>query len=202
MLSKGKKHEDVNYEEDLDNIDFQNYKGMFYNDDPGNKYQDEKTGAHFEYKDMCRRLTELKKSQFAYCPTQPDDPEDSASLSEDDLVDKKPHLNESRQVFKALQSFCVPQADSRNQGTRPLHIYGTTVKENMEGSESHTYINEKNTKPVPVYICADRHKSVEKKRYDNISKPLAKNAEKPITQQNVRKPTFADLYFFIMHFIK
>jgi len=46
------------------------------------------------------------------------------------------------------------------------------------------------------------NKSVEKKRYDNISKPLAKNAEKPITQQNVRKPTFADLYFFIMHFIK
>ncbi len=52
--------EEVNYGEDLDNIDFNNYKGMFFQDDPGQKYQDEETGAHFEYRDMCRRLDRLR----------------------------------------------------------------------------------------------------------------------------------------------
>eukprot|EP00826_Nyctotherus_ovalis_P008205 TRINITY_DN12118_c0_g1_i1.p1 TRINITY_DN12118_c0_g1~~TRINITY_DN12118_c0_g1_i1.p1 ORF type:complete len:175 (+),score=38.71 TRINITY_DN12118_c0_g1_i1:118-642(+) len=37
-----------------------NYKGFFY-DNPSQKYQDETTGAHFEYFDMCLRLKRLKK---------------------------------------------------------------------------------------------------------------------------------------------
>lgn len=36
--------------------DLINYKGIYYNDDAGQKYTDPETGAHFEYKDMCRRL--------------------------------------------------------------------------------------------------------------------------------------------------
>ena len=36
-----------------------NYKGIYYNDDAGQKYTDPETGAHFEYKDMCRRLTRI-----------------------------------------------------------------------------------------------------------------------------------------------
>lgn len=44
----------------MDNIDFGNYKGIFY-DEPSEKYQDEITGAHFEYFDMCLRLKKLKK---------------------------------------------------------------------------------------------------------------------------------------------
>ena len=47
------------YDEDLDDIDFNNYKGFFYADDPGQKYQDKVTGAHFEYADMCTRLRAL-----------------------------------------------------------------------------------------------------------------------------------------------
>lgn len=36
--------------------DLINYKGIYFNDDPGQKFTDPETGAHFEYKDMCRRL--------------------------------------------------------------------------------------------------------------------------------------------------
>jgi hypothetical protein len=33
-----------------------NYKGIYFNDDPGQKQTDPETGAHFIFKDMCRRL--------------------------------------------------------------------------------------------------------------------------------------------------
>ena len=36
--------------------DLINYKGIYFGDDQGQKYTDPVTGAHFEYKDMCRRL--------------------------------------------------------------------------------------------------------------------------------------------------
>ena len=42
--------------EDLDDIDFGNYKGAFANDEHGQKYQCPETGAHFEPKDLCKRL--------------------------------------------------------------------------------------------------------------------------------------------------
>jgi hypothetical protein len=32
-----------------------NYKGIYYGDD-NKKYQDDDTGAHFEYQDICKRL--------------------------------------------------------------------------------------------------------------------------------------------------
>lgn len=34
-----------------------NYKGIYFGDDPNTKYTDPETGAHFEFKDMCKRLT-------------------------------------------------------------------------------------------------------------------------------------------------
>ena len=40
------------YEEDLDDIDFGNYKGIFFDDDPTSKYQDPETGAHFDFGDI------------------------------------------------------------------------------------------------------------------------------------------------------
>ena len=41
-------------------VDLTKYKGIYYNDD-NKKYQDEDTGAHFEYHDLCRRLDGLMK---------------------------------------------------------------------------------------------------------------------------------------------
>lgn len=52
--------EENEYEEDLDDIDFGNYKGIFYEDDPTTKYQDPETGAHFDFDDICRRLCQIK----------------------------------------------------------------------------------------------------------------------------------------------
>ena len=36
-----------------------NYKGIYYNDDTGEKFTDPDTGAHFEFKDMCMRLAKV-----------------------------------------------------------------------------------------------------------------------------------------------
>ena len=41
-------------------VDLTKYKGIYYNDD-NKKFQDEETGAHFEYHDLCRRLVNLQK---------------------------------------------------------------------------------------------------------------------------------------------
>lgn len=42
--------------EDIDNIDFNNYKGIYADDDAGQKYTCPETGAHFEPKDLCKRI--------------------------------------------------------------------------------------------------------------------------------------------------
>ena len=38
-----------------------NYKGIYFNDDPNSKYTDPETGAHFEYRDMVARLSQVLK---------------------------------------------------------------------------------------------------------------------------------------------
>jgi hypothetical protein len=58
--------EEDEYEEDLDDIDFGNYKGIFYEDDPTTKYQDPETGAHFDYGDICGRMIEIKNNRERY----------------------------------------------------------------------------------------------------------------------------------------
>ena len=46
--------------------DLINYKGIYYNDDAGQKYTDPETGAHFEFRDMCKRLTRILQKREAY----------------------------------------------------------------------------------------------------------------------------------------
>lgn len=46
---------------DVDDIDFKNFKGIYFNDDPNRKYQCPDTGAHFEYGDLCKRMLKLKE---------------------------------------------------------------------------------------------------------------------------------------------
>ncbi len=55
----GGEHKDE--DSDIDNIDFKNFKGIYFDDDPNRKYQDPKTGCHFEYYDLCKRLAKLKQ---------------------------------------------------------------------------------------------------------------------------------------------
>ena len=40
-----------------------NYKGVFYNDKNSQEYIDPITGAHFNYKDICKKLENFRKSQ-------------------------------------------------------------------------------------------------------------------------------------------
>jgi len=47
---------DKNNEE---NVDLANYKGIYFDDDSGQKFQCPETGAHFEYLDMFRRLKRI-----------------------------------------------------------------------------------------------------------------------------------------------
>lgn len=46
----------ANDDDDGENVDFNNYKGIYADDDAGQKYQCPDTGAHFEPKDLCRRI--------------------------------------------------------------------------------------------------------------------------------------------------
>jgi len=46
---------------DVDDIDYKNFKGIYFNDDPNRKYSCPETGAHFEYYDLCKRMTKLKE---------------------------------------------------------------------------------------------------------------------------------------------
>jgi len=43
-----------------------NYKGIYFDDDPNNKYTCPKTGAHFEHTDMCGRLQQVIKWRKVY----------------------------------------------------------------------------------------------------------------------------------------
>ena len=40
------------FDSDSDEIDHENYKGQYFNDDPGSKLQDPLTGAHFDFNDI------------------------------------------------------------------------------------------------------------------------------------------------------
>ena len=44
-------------------VDLINYKGIYFDDDSGEKYQCPETGAHFEYYDMYRRLNRVKRDR-------------------------------------------------------------------------------------------------------------------------------------------
>jgi hypothetical protein len=45
---------------DIDEFDFNNFKGIYIDEDPNRKYQDPETGCHFEYQDLCKRMAKLK----------------------------------------------------------------------------------------------------------------------------------------------
>ena len=45
---------------DVDNLDFNNFKGIYFGDKT-EKFQDPVTGCHFEYYDLCKRLSNLKQ---------------------------------------------------------------------------------------------------------------------------------------------
>lgn len=53
---------DNQVDSDVDDIDPNNFKGMYYGDDK-KKYQDPETGCHFEYIDLCKRILIMKEKR-------------------------------------------------------------------------------------------------------------------------------------------
>ena len=52
----------VEEDSDIDNLDFDNFKGIYFGDKTV-KYQDPVTGCHFEYFDLCKRMLTLKQNR-------------------------------------------------------------------------------------------------------------------------------------------
>ena len=50
------------YEDDVDDIDFKNYHGIYFGDE-NKKYEDPETGAHFEFSNICKRLCKIKEER-------------------------------------------------------------------------------------------------------------------------------------------
>ena len=46
--------------DDIDNVDFANYKGIYAEEESDQKYTCPVTGAHFEFNDVCRRLGKVQ----------------------------------------------------------------------------------------------------------------------------------------------
>ena len=56
--------EDQNPQENGDEVDdLINYKGIYFNDDQGQKFQCPDTGAHFQFEDMCNRIKKIMKER-------------------------------------------------------------------------------------------------------------------------------------------
>ena len=47
-------------QEEVECVDHNNYKGIYFDDEPGTKFQDPETGAHFDYNEICNRLIEVE----------------------------------------------------------------------------------------------------------------------------------------------
>lgn len=125
-MAREKGENQPNYEEDLDCIDFQNYKGMFYNEDAGLKYQDEATGAHFEHKDMCRRLNKLKSSLENHHETVK---ENKIISTLKDCGNARMDKRKKSSIGKDIIKLIPHVQETRNTDPRPAHLYSTTISE-------------------------------------------------------------------------
>lgn len=95
------KKQEIDYKEDLDHINFDNYKGCFYNKETEQKYFDELTGAHFNYFDMCLKLNQLKKQPEQENKLKKPRPSVDSQLKTKEKIDKdtKP-VNELQKVLQ------------------------------------------------------------------------------------------------------
>ena len=60
---KGTKDEKLKADDsDVDEIDFDNFKGIYYGEKT-EKYQDPETGCHFRYEDLCQRMVKLREKR-------------------------------------------------------------------------------------------------------------------------------------------
>lgn len=71
-----------------DPSDLLNYKGIYFDDDQGQKYTDPDNGAHFEYNDLCKRMKRVL-AKIDYVMQQPPevvDQQANSSLAIDPII--------------------------------------------------------------------------------------------------------------------
>ena len=59
MATKKKKDDQDGPDSDVDDLNFENFKGIHFGDKT-EKYQDPESGCHFKYRDLCQRLVKMK----------------------------------------------------------------------------------------------------------------------------------------------
>ena len=95
--------EQENEEEEY--VDHQNYKGIYIDEDPGTKFQDPETGAHFDYREMFSRLqeveVEMRKSQER----------DQATIKKNKELLQVEDYDKNKQMFKSSASVLKPSGN-------------------------------------------------------------------------------------------
>ena len=84
---------------DIDDLDFNNFKGIYFDEDPNRKYQDPDTGCHFEYYDLCKRLAKLKqlrKKLDEQLGLPPESPRQAQYMSRYDSVGSQPRVKSDK----------------------------------------------------------------------------------------------------------
>jgi len=52
------------YDDSEEDCDHENYKGIYFEDEPGSKFQCPITGAHFEFENMVHLLENIKEERW------------------------------------------------------------------------------------------------------------------------------------------
>ena len=135
-----KKRNDLLVDEDVNDIDFQNYKGIFFGESHTERYEDEETGAHFEYNDLCKKLSNLKLPTETNSSFPESHQSSNCDISEEkhiiDLNFKK-GINPGIGILKKIN-------ESRNVNNRALNNNFTSFKREIKGKkgqgmEDHLY---------------------------------------------------------------
>ena len=144
--------------------DLTNYKGIYFAEEPGQKFQEKSTGAHFEFIDMCRRLN-IAQEQRKRREARERATEDINRGEEEDIgrmqEKMRSKLKESRDQQFMNRRESDREASSRNiiHGGLPQQGFGT-----VGGPLQH---------PLPTYGHAGGeqviHKSMDQGSFDKIA---------------------------------
>ena len=122
------------------------YKGIYFNEEPGTKFSDKATGAHFEFLDMCRRLTIASDNR-----NKIDAKTDWSFL---DLVTRESESQISKQVPQEKQAFVktkkqeeetcillnqIKEKKSRNNGIGLQQGFATGIQNSVPKSQENIH---------------------------------------------------------------
>jgi len=104
-------------ESEVKEINMDNYKGFFY-DNVSKRYQDEVTGAHFEYFDMCLNLKRLKKQIEVERSVFEDKKIQEPVVCKINLAGSHKFAKKFYKIFKAKQNTERTERESNNEDNK------------------------------------------------------------------------------------